>query len=93
VSKGAGLGASPSVMWKKMSWRDSTVIMDDRDFINAGSVAAMLSLRPIMAPIPTEVIILLRARNSLVDVTGKPYLHGGIAVALNVLRRLTMMVI
>lgn len=71
VSNGAGLGTSPSICRKNASWRDSTMSIDDIDFINRGSVTASRSVRSIAAPIPIEVMSSATSRNWVVELTGK----------------------
>jgi hypothetical protein len=41
------------------------------DCISSGSVIARRSASPIVAPMPTEVIILASLKNSSVELTGK----------------------
>ena len=57
VSNGAGLGTSPSISWKNVSWRDSTASIDDTDLTRKGSITARRLTKPIVAPMPTEVIV------------------------------------
>jgi hypothetical protein len=71
VSKGAGLGTNPWRCRKNASWRDSTVSIDDTDFTRMGSVNARRSASPIVAPIPTEVMMSASSKNSSVELTGK----------------------
>jgi hypothetical protein len=69
VSKGAGLGTNLSTCRK--SWRDSTTSIDETDFTSRGSVTARCSASPIVAPIPTNVIMSASSKNSSVELTKK----------------------
>jgi hypothetical protein len=64
------LATWPAVLLKKASWRASTVMMVTVPAVRTASVAAMEAVRLAMAPMPTEVIMLARAKNSGADVTG-----------------------
>jgi len=71
VSNGAGLGTSPTICRKNASWRDSTASIDDTDLTSRGSVTARRSTRPMVAPIPTEVMMSASSKNWSVESTGK----------------------
>jgi len=70
VSNGAGFGALPCICRKNASYRPSTETIDDVDLRRRGSVDAMRSARPIMALIPSDVMISLNARNCGIVATG-----------------------
>ena len=61
--------------------------IDEIDLTSRGSVTARRSARPIVAPIPTEVIMSASSKDCSVELTGKEYLQGGIMASSQVSRR------
>ena len=77
MSKGAGLGMSLTEWWrKKASWRASMARMEAGPWTIVGSDTARPEITSRTAPMPTEVMILARAKNSSALLTGKVYLQG-----------------
>ena len=67
ISNEAGLGISPLIKRKNISYLDSTISIDETVFINTGSIAAKRSLSLIVALILTDVIILISSKNFSVN--------------------------
>ena len=77
MSNGAGLGISLTEWWrKKASWRASIARMEAGACTILGSETARPETTLMTAPIPTDVMMLARAKNSSALVTGKLYLQG-----------------
>jgi len=71
VSNGPRLGTLPSICRKNASCRDSTASIDDTDLTSRGSVTTRRSVRPMVAPMPTKVIMSASLKNYAVELTKK----------------------
>ncbi len=77
MSKGAGFGMLLTLATrKKASWRASTARIEAGPGTSVGSVKARPEATLMTAPIPAEVMMLARARNSAALETGNSYLQG-----------------